>query len=47
MVINLLPIVGIPLPFMSYGISNLWVNFASLGWLQCIVMQRSALGDKK
>lgn len=40
MVIDLLPIVGIPLPLMSYGISNLWVTFASLGWFQSISMQR-------
>jgi len=41
MVTGLLPIVGIPLPFMSYGLSNLWVNFISLGWFQSIVMQRT------
>src|SRR5579872_2229863 len=32
MVIGLLPVVGIPLPLVSYGLSNLWVTFASLGW---------------
>ena len=36
MVIGLLPIVGIPLPFMSYGISNLWITLASFGILQGI-----------
>jgi len=40
MVLGLLPVVGIPLPLMSYGISNLWVNMASLGWFQNIAMQR-------
>lgn len=39
MVIGLLPIVGIPLPLMSYGVCNLWVTFASLGWLQGIIMR--------
>lgn len=39
MVINMLPVVGIPLPLMSYGISNLWVTLASLGWLQSIAMR--------
>jgi len=31
MAVNLLPPKGIPLPFVSYGISNLMVNFLSLG----------------
>lgn len=39
MVTGLLPIVGIPLPLISYGISNLWITFASLGWFNNIVMQ--------
>jgi rod shape determining protein RodA len=40
MVIGLLPIVGIPLPFISYGLSNLWITFASLGWFNSIAMRR-------
>ena len=40
MVMGLLPIVGIPLPFMSYGISHLWITFASLGWFNSIAMRR-------
>jgi len=44
MVIGLLPIVGIPLPFISYGITNLWINFASLGWLNGIAMRRFDMG---
>ncbi len=40
MVIGLLPIVGIPLPFISYGVSNLWISFASLGWLNSIATRR-------
>lgn len=39
MVTGLLPVVGIPLPFMSYGLSNLWVICASLGILNSIAMQ--------
>src|SRR5581483_5040624 len=31
MVCGLLPIVGIPLPFMSYGISHIWITFMSVG----------------
>lgn len=40
MVLGLLPVVGIPLPLVSYGISNLWITFASLGWLNGIAMRR-------
>jgi rod shape determining protein RodA len=40
MVLGLLPIVGIPLPLMSYGISNLWVTMIALGWFQSIARQR-------
>jgi len=40
MVLGLLPIVGIPLPLISYGISNLWISFASLGIIQSILMHR-------
>ncbi len=39
MVMGLMPVVGIPLPLMSYGISNLWITFASLGWLQGIILE--------
>ncbi len=39
MVMGLLPIVGIPLPLMSYGLSNLLISCASLGWLQGIYIQ--------
>lgn len=40
MVLDLLPIVGIPLPFMSYGITHLWISFASLGCINSITAQR-------
>ncbi len=40
MVIGLLPIVGIPLPLMSYGVTNLWLTYASLGWFNSIAMRR-------
>ena len=40
MVLDLLPIVGIPLPFLSYGVTNLWVGFASLGCINSITAQR-------
>ncbi len=39
MVLGMLPIVGIPLPLMSYGLTNLWISFISLGWLQGIYAQ--------
>lgn len=40
MVLGLLPVVGVPLPLLSYGISNLWATCASLGWFNGIVMRR-------
>ena len=40
MVIGLLPIVGIPLPLMSYGLSNLLISFGSLGWIHGIYVQK-------
>lgn len=36
MVTGLLPIVGIPLPLMSYGITHTWATVAALGWLNAI-----------
>lgn len=38
MVMNMAPVVGIPLPLISYGLSNLWVTLASFGWIQGIAM---------
>jgi len=40
MVLGLLPIVGIPLPFMTYGISHTWTTFASLGVFAGIAIRR-------
>lgn len=40
MVLGLVPIVGIPLPLMSYGLTNLWITYASLGWFNSIMMRR-------
>ncbi len=40
MVIGMLPIVGIPLPLVSYGLTNLWITLASLGWLNNIAIRR-------
>ena len=40
MVIGLLPIVGIPLPLMSYGMTNLIITLASLGWINNIAIRR-------
>lgn len=39
MVLGIMPIVGIPLPLMSYGLSNLWITIACLGVLQNIMLQ--------
>jgi rod shape determining protein RodA len=40
MVIGLLPVVGTPLPFLSYGGSSLLVSFAAIGLLMNISMRR-------
>lgn len=39
MVCGLMPIVGIPLPLMSYGVTALWITLISLGWIQGIIMR--------
>jgi rod shape determining protein RodA len=40
MVTGILPIVGIPLPLFSYGITNLWITLASLGCINNISTKR-------
>lgn len=37
MVLGLMPIVGIPLPFVTYGVTHLWIEFAAMGWYNNIV----------
>ena len=37
MVIGLLPTVGIPLPYMSYGITHTWGTCISLGIINSIL----------
>ncbi len=39
MVTGMLPIVGIPLPLMSYGLTHTWITLASLGWINGILHQ--------
>lgn len=43
MVTDLLPVVGIPLPLMSYGLSHSWITYAALGWINGIIMRRFSL----
>jgi rod shape determining protein RodA len=43
MTIGIMPITGIPLPFMSYGGSNIITNFAAIGILLNIHLQRDKL----
>jgi rod shape determining protein RodA len=40
MVIGIMPITGIPLPFLSYGGSSMLVSFAAVGMLESIHMRR-------
>lgn len=41
MVTGLLPIVGIPLPFISYGITHSWITMISIGCLNSIFLHQS------
>lgn len=41
MVMGMMPVVGIPLPFMSYGVSNMWIILMSIGWYFSIIMHRA------
>jgi len=43
MVLGLLPVVGIPLPFLSYGGSAMVVLMASVGLLMNVSMRRFLL----
>jgi rod shape determining protein RodA len=40
MVIGIMPITGIPLPFLSYGGTSILVSFAGVGMLESIHMRR-------
>jgi len=40
MVIGIMPITGIPLPFLSYGGTSVIVSFAAVGLLESIHMRR-------
>ncbi len=42
---GLLPIVGIPLPFLSYGLTHIWSTFAGLGWVNGILIARQYQGQ--
>ena len=43
MALGILPIVGMPLPFLSFGGSSLVMNMISIGILQSIVMRRKKI----
>jgi len=43
MAMGILPVVGIPLPFLSYGGSSLFMNFIAVGIVQSIAMRRQKL----
>jgi rod shape determining protein RodA len=40
--VGIMPITGIPLPFVSYGGSSLLLNFAAVGLLLNVHMRRFA-----
>jgi rod shape determining protein RodA len=43
MTLGMLPVVGIPLPLMSFGGTSLLMNLAAIGILQSISMRRKKL----
>jgi rod shape determining protein RodA len=43
MALGILPVVGIPLPFLSYGGTALVINMCAVGILQSIAMRRHKL----
>jgi rod shape determining protein RodA len=43
MALGVMPITGLPLPFVSYGGNNLMVNFAGIGLLQSIRVRRHVI----
>ena len=47
MVIGLLPVTGIPLPFMSYGGSSMLANFMGIGLVENVVMRDGAKHEEK
>ena len=47
MTCGLMPITGIPLPFVSYGSSFMVVNFAMLGLIASVCTHHNALGRKR
>ncbi|WP_329132009.1 rod shape-determining protein RodA [Streptomyces sp. NBC_01476] len=40
MTLGIMPVAGIPLPFVSYGGSSMFANFIAIGLLQSVKMQR-------
>ena len=40
MTLGIMPVVGVPLPFFSYGLSSLLVNLASIGLLMSVGMRK-------
>ena len=44
--VNLMPVTGVTLPFVSYGVSSLWTCLIMVGVLQSICMHRERLTFK-
>jgi rod shape determining protein RodA len=47
MTIGLMPVTGIPLPFVSYGGTSLWVSFIAIGICQSIMIRHKKINFEK
>jgi rod shape determining protein RodA len=45
MTIGIMPITGLPLPFLSYGGSAVFADMIAIGMLLCIHRHHSVFGD--
>jgi len=40
---NLLPVSGIPLPFVSYGVSSLWSFLLGIGLVESVALRQKQI----
>jgi rod shape determining protein RodA len=42
--LNLMPVTGIPLPFVSYGGSSLWTTLIGIGLAESVMLRHKKIG---